>query len=331
MSITLAVGETHYLPNTCSVALPHVWTTYHYMKVKLCCTRAHSVQKLNDDSHFSEVPTLYILLEFVKEWIHWTNCTVQALNHFHHLHSGWAALARCTLRPGILEAVGILELVGEGLELVDFADLFRAAVMTAVRMVLAVAEDGLWVVRGWEGTWASEFGASRLVTRRGDPLIKAGVPSESFSGTDLSDDLRVNVSLPWVCVSLTVLSRVLKLRFTSAWTAAGRATGEERIDMLRELASRLATDGLVGTGTPLEDSVLERTLGMPVLLEGKVRETSPRLAPIPLRTGIFIVRDSSFDVGDAASRRSTSLSFLHLEQRLGAGRTSGEVGGDKVS
>lgn len=31
------------------------------------------------------------------------------------------------------------------------AALFRAADMTAVRMVLAVAEDGLWAVRGWEG------------------------------------------------------------------------------------------------------------------------------------------------------------------------------------
>lgn len=48
--------------------------------------------------------------------------------------------------------MGILELVGEVLVLVVLAVLFRAADMTAVRMVLAVAEDGLWVVRGWEGT-----------------------------------------------------------------------------------------------------------------------------------------------------------------------------------
>ncbi len=54
--------------------------------------------------------------------------------------------------PGIREAVGILELAGEALVLVVLAVLFRAADMTAVRMVLAVAEDGLWAVRGWEGT-----------------------------------------------------------------------------------------------------------------------------------------------------------------------------------
>lgn len=54
--------------------------------------------------------------------------------------------------PGIREAVGILELVGEALVLVVLAVLFRAADMTAVRMVLAVADDGLWAVRGWEGT-----------------------------------------------------------------------------------------------------------------------------------------------------------------------------------
>lgn len=52
------------------------------------------------------------------------------------------------LGPGILEAVGILELAGVGLVLVVLAVLFRAADMTAVRMVLAVAEDGLWAVLG---------------------------------------------------------------------------------------------------------------------------------------------------------------------------------------
>lgn len=54
--------------------------------------------------------------------------------------------------PGIREAVGILELAGETLVLVVLAVLCLAADMTAVRMVLAVAEDGLWAVRGWEGT-----------------------------------------------------------------------------------------------------------------------------------------------------------------------------------
>lgn len=107
-----------------------------------------------------------------------------------------------------------------------------------------------------------------------------------------------------------------------------------RLDMLRGADSRLGAGGLAGVGAPFECSVLERTLGMPVLLEGPARDTSPLLAPIPLRTGIFMVRASSFDVGDPGvvpSRRSPSLSFLHLEHRLGAGRGSGEDGGDKAS
>ena len=73
---------------------------------------------------------------------------VQAIIHFHHLHVGCAAAARGILGPGIREAVGILELAGEVLVLVVLAVLLRAADMTAVRMVLAVAEDGLWAVRG---------------------------------------------------------------------------------------------------------------------------------------------------------------------------------------
>lgn len=107
-----------------------------------------------------------------------------------------------------------------------------------------------------------------------------------------------------------------------------------RLDMLRGAESRLGVGGLAGVGAPFECSVLERTLGMPVLLEGPARDTSPLLAPIPLRTGFFMVRASSFDVGDPGvipSRRSPSLSFLHLEHRLGAGRGSGEDGGDKAS
>lgn len=75
-------------------------------------------------------------------------CAVQALIHFHHLHSGGAAVARGILGPGNREATGILELAGEELVLVVLAVLFRAADMTAVRIVLAVAEDGLWAVRG---------------------------------------------------------------------------------------------------------------------------------------------------------------------------------------
>lgn len=160
---------------------------------------------------------------------------------------------------------------------------------------------------------------------------------ETLSGRDLSETLRVRVDFPGVCGSLTVcvLSRALLLRFTSAWTtAAGRVTGDERMDRLRGADRRLGVGGLVGAGAPFEGSVLERTLGMPVLLEGPTRDTSPLLAPIPLRTGFFIFRVSSFDVGDVGvvpSRKSPSLSFLHLEQRLGAGRGSGDVGGDKAS
>ncbi len=46
--------------------------------------------------------------------------------------------------------------------------------------------------------------------------MKAGwLLPETFSGTDLSEVLRVKVGFPGVCDSLTVLSRVLLLRFTS--------------------------------------------------------------------------------------------------------------------
>lgn len=71
---------------------------------------------------------------------------------FHHLHNGCAAVARGILEPGIRETVVVLELAGELLELVVFADLFRAEDMTVVRMVLAVEDDGLWALRGWDGT-----------------------------------------------------------------------------------------------------------------------------------------------------------------------------------
>lgn len=59
-------------------------------------------------------------------------------------------MPRGILRPGIRDAVGILEPAGEELMPVVLAVLPRAADMTAVRIVLAVAEDGLWAVRGWE-------------------------------------------------------------------------------------------------------------------------------------------------------------------------------------
>lgn len=113
--------------------------------------------------------------------------------------------------------------------------------------------------------------------------------------------------------------------------------GVERMDMLRGEDRRLGRGGLdstAGAEIPFEGSVLERTRGMPVLLEGPARDASPLLVPIPLCTGIFLVLVSSFSVGDPGfvpSRRSTSLSFLHFEQRLGAGLGSGEVGGDRAS
>lgn len=46
--------------------------------------------------------------------------------------------------------------------------------------------------------------------------MKAGwVLPDTFSGKDLSEALRVKVAFPGVCCSLTVLSLVLLLRFTS--------------------------------------------------------------------------------------------------------------------
>lgn len=68
----------------------------------------------------------------------------------------------------------------------------------------------------------------------------------------------------------------------------GRVMGDERTDMLRGADSRLGMDGFVEAGPPFEGSVLERTLGMPVLLEGLARDRSPLLDPIPLRTGTFM-------------------------------------------
>lgn len=102
-------------------------------------------------------------------------------------------------------------------------------------------------------------------------------------------------------------------------------------------ADRRVGRGVVGWSVEAEiplDSVLERILGMLVLLWGPVRDASPLLAPTPLRTGVLVIRVSSLGVGDPGavpSRRSISLSFLHLEQRLGAGLGRGEVGGDRTS
>lgn len=102
--------------------------------------------------------------------------------------------------------------------------------------------------------------------------------------------------------------------------------GDDRIDRLR--AGRLGLGKFVWVVCPIV-SVLDRTLGTPVLLEILGRDTSPLFAPIPLRTGIFIVLASSFE--GPIDVPSISRSFLHLEHRLGAGRGSGEVGGDKAS
>lgn len=112
--------------------------------------------------------------------------------------------------------MALLELAGEALVLVVLAVLFRAAETTVVRMVLAVAEDGLWALRGWGVTRDSGFGASRFDTRKRDPLTKAcWVLPDGFSGKDLSDILRVRVDFPEVSDPLAILSCVLLLHFTS--------------------------------------------------------------------------------------------------------------------
>lgn len=78
------------------------------------------------------------------------------------------------LRPGIREDAMFLGSAGEAsVQGVVLAVLLRAAEMTAVRMVLAVAEDGLVAVRDWDSGWVSEFGATRLDTRVVAPLTKA--------------------------------------------------------------------------------------------------------------------------------------------------------------
>lgn len=108
-------------------------------------------------------------------------------------------------------------------------------------------------------------------------------------------------------------------------------TTDERMAVLRGLASLPGEFAVVWI--PFEGSFLERTLRILVLLEG-VWDRSSLLPPIPLLAGVFTDLASSLDVGDPGvvpSLRSPSLSFLHLEQRLGAGRGSGEVGGDKAS
>lgn len=54
--------------------------------------------------------------------------------------------------PGMRVDVGIFELAVAMLVLAVLAVLLRAADMTAVRIDLAVAEDGLWAVRSREET-----------------------------------------------------------------------------------------------------------------------------------------------------------------------------------
>lgn len=93
--------------------------------------------------------------------------------------------------PGIREVVGIFEPTGEEPAPVVLVLLPRAADTTVVRMVLAVADDGLLAVPGWEGTCVSETGATRLDTRSGLPLMNAGfVPPDTFSGAHPSGVLR---------------------------------------------------------------------------------------------------------------------------------------------
>lgn len=173
-----------------------------------------------------------------------------------------------------------------------------------------------------------------MVTRSREPLMKAGwFETDIFS--DGSDGLRICEGFVGVCGSFPfacIFSLVLLLLLTLTTGATGLETGDVLIDRVR--AERLAVVGFVAVVVPFERSVLDRTRGMPVLLVGLACETSPLFAAMPLRAGIFKVLASSFEAGDptgALSLRSTSRSFLHLEQRLGAGRGRGEDGGDKVS
>lgn len=279
--------------------------------------------KFNLDDHVSWTSPCYWIFPKASK----VSGAYLILFYFHHLHIGWGAVPRGIFGPGIRETVVLLVLGGDVLVLVVLAVLFRAAETTVVRMVLAVADDGLWGLRGWGVTWVSLLGASRFDTRKRDPLTKACcVLPDCFSGKDLTDILRVIEAFPAICDSLAALSCVLLLHLSSDWAAAARVTAEERSAVLRGLASRLGE--FADVWIPCEASFLERVLRIPVLLEG------PLLPPIPLRAGLFTDRTSSLDVGDPGlipSLRSPSLSFLHLEQRLGAGRGSGEVGGDKVS
>lgn len=164
--------------------------------------------------------------------------------------------------------------------------------------------------------------------------MKAGwLETDIFS--DGSEGLRICDGFVGVCGStlfVCVFSLVLLLLLTSTTGAAGLETGDVLIDRVRD--ERFAVVEFVAVVIPFDRSVLDRTLGMPVLLVGLARDTSPLFAAVPLRTGIFKVLASSFEAWEptgALSLRSTSLSFLHLEQRLGAGRGRGEDGGDKAS
>lgn len=129
-----------------------------------------------------------------------------------------------------------------------------------------------------------------METRTGLPLTNdGGVLPDTLSDTALSEDLRATLGFPGVCGLFTVLSLVLLLRFTSAWMLAGRITGEDRFDTVRGTESRLVAAGLPLAGHPFEDSVLDWTLGMPLLLEDAARDTVPLLGPVPPGVAFFMV------------------------------------------
>lgn len=149
--------------------------------------------------------------------------------------------------------------------------------------------------------------------------------------SDESDGLRICVGFVYVCDSfrLTCTFSFVLLLLLMSTTGAGLETADVLIERVR--AERLAVVEFVAVVAPFDRSVLGRTLGMPVLLVGLARETSPLFAATPLRIGIFKAPASSFETGDPTGALSTSRSFLHLEQRLGAGRGRGVDGGDKAS
>lgn len=78
------------------------------------------------------------------------------------------------------------------------------------------------------------------------------------------------MGFPGVCGSFPVVcsfSRVLLLLLTLTGSATEREIGDGRIDRLRAGEGRLEVGWLVDVVASFELSVLERTLGIPVLLE----------------------------------------------------------------